>query len=55
MALMEHVNDIYRSRIWYNMCEGFLMKYVWSSVGLLMLAVPTFTRGKLVAGMPNIQ
>jgi len=48
--LMEHVSTIYRSRIWYNMCEGFLMKYIWSTAGLMMLAVPTFTRGKLVEG-----
>eukprot|EP01127_Copromyxa_protea_P001402 TRINITY_DN11404_c0_g1_i1.p1 TRINITY_DN11404_c0_g1~~TRINITY_DN11404_c0_g1_i1.p1 ORF type:complete len:716 (+),score=133.26 TRINITY_DN11404_c0_g1_i1:82-2148(+) len=50
VALTDHVNSIYKSRIWYNMCEGFLMKYVWSSCGLLMLAVPTFTRGKFVDG-----
>ncbi|KAL7753936.1 ATP-binding cassette long-chain fatty acid transporter pxa1 [Sorochytrium milnesiophthora] len=40
--LVRHVNSIYRIRIGYNMFEDFLIKYVWSAVGLGVCAVPVF-------------
>lgn len=43
LALIKHMNYIFRVRIFYNMLEGFFMKYVWSAAGLLILAVPAFT------------
>lgn len=46
MSLMKHMNHIFRTRIVYNMLEGFFMKYVWSAAGLLMIAVPAFTEKK---------
>jgi len=42
MGLVKHMNFIFRTRIFYNMLEGFFMKYVWSSAGLLMIAIPPF-------------
>jgi len=43
LRLVKHMNDIYRKRILYNTMEGFLMKYVWSAVGLTMVAIPAFS------------
>merc|ERR1712137_241541 len=43
LKLIKHMNDIFKLRIFYNMAEGFLMKYFWSAIGLLMVAIPGFT------------
>eukprot|EP01125_Pyxidicula_operculata_P009128 TRINITY_DN3026_c0_g1_i1.p1 TRINITY_DN3026_c0_g1~~TRINITY_DN3026_c0_g1_i1.p1 ORF type:complete len:717 (-),score=129.43 TRINITY_DN3026_c0_g1_i1:118-2268(-) len=43
-TLSNHLNEMFRVRIWYNMLEGFLMKYLWSATGLFMVAIPVFTR-----------
>jgi ABC-type uncharacterized transport system fused permease/ATPase subunit len=42
VGLVKHMNVIFRTRIVYNMMEGFFMKYVWSILGLLMIAIPAF-------------
>lgn len=33
---------IYGTRIWFNMFEDMLLKYAWSTIGLLAQAVPVF-------------
>lgn len=38
--LMRHINNIYKRRIAYNMFEDILVKYVWSTVGMLLCAMP---------------
>ena len=41
-ALIKHINHIYRTRIGYTMLEQFLMRYIWSAIGLSMIALPAF-------------
>jgi len=40
-SLVTHMNSIFKKRIFYTMLEQFLMKYVWSGAGLVMIAIPT--------------
>ncbi|WFD29937.1 ATP-binding cassette long-chain fatty acid transporter pxa1 [Malassezia sp. CBS 17886] len=43
-ALMRHTFHILRLRIGYSFAEDFVLKYTWSAIGYVVIALPTFAK-----------
>ena len=39
-AVCDQMITIFSQRLWYIMLEQFLMKYVWSGTGMIMVSIP---------------
>lgn len=49
-SLVKQMGVIFNKRLWYIMLEQFLMKYVWSGAGMVMVSIPLLTSTKNESG-----
>nr|AIN44106.1 ATP-binding cassette sub-family D member 2-like protein [Laodelphax striatellus] len=53
-ALVAHKNKIFVQQLWYVVLEQFLMKYVWSGTGMVMVSLPIIMAARPVNGESDI-
>ena len=49
-SLVRQMNTIFRNKLWYVMIEQFLMKYVWSGCGMVIISLPLLLGNKRTGG-----
>jgi ATP-binding cassette subfamily D (ALD) protein 2 len=55
-ALTQQTLHIYKKRIPYVAIEQFLMKYIWSGTGMLMIGIPIlFTHNRRIGNITRVQ
>ncbi|KAL1922656.1 uncharacterized protein VTP21DRAFT_10195 [Calcarisporiella thermophila] len=47
LALIRHVNRIFRARVPHGMLEDFIIKYFFGAIGLVLCAIPVFSEKSL--------
>ncbi|KAL7640326.1 UNVERIFIED_CONTAM: hypothetical protein RMT77_008590 [Armadillidium vulgare] len=50
LNVVRQMSTIFNQRLWYIMLEQFLMKYVWSGAGMVMVSIPLLTSTKNESG-----
>ncbi|ORZ40254.1 ABC transporter transmembrane region 2-domain-containing protein [Catenaria anguillulae PL171] len=59
LQLIRHVNGLFKTRVWFNMIEDWVIKYFWGACGLIICAGPVFLpnanrkRPKLIAAVAD--
>ncbi|KAN0136860.1 ABC transporter transmembrane region 2 domain containing protein [Lactarius tabidus] len=51
LRLIKHVNSIFKIRIAYEWTEDFVIKYLWSAAGYLLISIPVLFTRRLEAGV----
>ncbi|KZV99595.1 putative peroxisomal half ABC transporter [Exidia glandulosa HHB12029] len=51
MRLIKHVNSIYKIRIAYEWTEDYVIKYLWSAIGYILISVPILFPGTREVGV----
>ncbi|VDC07481.1 unnamed protein product [Peniophora sp. CBMAI 1063] len=52
LRLIKHVNSIFKIRIAYEWTEDYVIKYLWSAAGYMLIAIPVlFTRRRVSTGV----
>lgn len=57
LRLVKHVNSIYKIRVAYEWTEDYVIKYLWSAIGYVLISIPVWMATKRSVGIqaPAVQ